>query len=91
MPLSDRASRNNGDERRPSQYGEVKATEIGSNNDLLLRGPRAWHVDTANIGTWENLKGCSSMQNYEIKKDNFKKSINAPKVVRLIHSSVEVE
>jgi len=57
-PLSGRAPRNNGDARRPSEYDEAKATLNISNDDQLLRGPRAWHVNTVDVGTWENLRGC---------------------------------
>ena len=47
-PLSDRASRNNGDERRPSQYEEAKATLDADTSKQLLRGPRAWHANKVN-------------------------------------------
>ena len=89
-PLSDRAPRNNGNVRRPSQYAEAKATLGTNNRSQLLRSPRAWHANKVNDGTWENLKGFERMQNYNIEKDHFKTSINAPKVVRLICSSEEV-
>jgi len=69
---------------------KAKAISFNSNVKWLLRGPRAWHAGTVNVGTWENLEGCSRMQNEDIKKDNFKTNLIAFKVVRLICSSEEV-
>ena len=88
-PLSDRAPRDNCDVGRPSQYEEAKATP-SAHKHLAPRGPRAWHVDIVVVGTWENLRGIAMMQNYAIKKDNFKTSKFSFKVVRLICSSKEV-
>jgi hypothetical protein len=90
-PLSDRAPRNNGNARRLSEYYETKATLEFSNKLWLLRGPRAWHADTEDVGTWENQEGYTRMQNNKIKKDNFKTSLMPSLVVRLIRSSEEVE
>jgi hypothetical protein len=70
---------------------DAKAILESSNADQLLRSPRAQHVGTVKVGTWENLKGFVEMQNYEIKKDNFKTSIISFKVVRLTRNSKEVE
>ena len=89
-PLSDRASRINGDAKRPSQYEEAKATVETNTGFYLFRGPRAWHADIVDAGTWENHSGDERMQNCDIKKDNFKKSENSTVVVRLTCSSAEV-
>lgn len=58
-PLSDRASKDNGEERRPSEYIEAKATQVLSSKLLLLRSPRARHVNTENVGTWESQERVS--------------------------------
>lgn len=56
---------------------------------LANRSPRAWHVDTANVGTWEILTWRSRMLKSKLKKDNFKTSLIPSKEVRLPHSSAE--
>lgn len=75
----------------PSQYVEAKAIQLFFTEELPSRSPRAWHVGTVNVGTWENLRGKRKMCDDKIKKDHFKTSQANSKVVRLARSSEEVE
>jgi len=75
---------------RPSEYVEAKAT-LDRIFDLAIRSPRAWHVDTANVGTWEIQTRQDMMLNDKIKNDNFKTSHTSRMEVRSTRSSVEVE
>ena len=88
-PLSDRASRDNGDVKGPRLY----VLSEGNIEYLLdtqpFRGPRALHVDTVNARNLGEPLGVNRMLNYDIKKDNFKMNITLLKVVRLSHSSGE--
>lgn len=88
-PLSDRASRDNGNAKGPSQYRESKAT-----SELLLEDPTfpgsesmaCRYSKRRNLG---DPYGVNRMLNYKHKKDNFKASMILHKEVRLFHSSEE--
>ncbi len=54
-PLSDRASRDNGNAKGPSLYSLGEGNIEVSFDTQPFRGPRALHADIVNVGTWEIL------------------------------------
>ena len=88
-PLSDRAPRDNGDVRRPSEYDEAKATSTTSpvvgSSGVREHG---MHIQRA-LEPRISRGRPSRMTRYNIKKDNFKTRIILPLEVRLPHISEE--
>lgn len=74
----------------PSWYNGSEGNITSAHALVATRGPRARHVGTVNIGTWEILIEGSMRPNQNIKKDNFKTDGVLYQEVRSICSSKEV-
>ena len=89
IPLSDRASRDNGDVKGPSDYFEAKAILENLFRIPTFPGSESMACRYSKRRNLGDPFGVNRMLNYGIKKDNFKTSIILQKEVRLFHSSEE--
>jgi len=88
-PLSDRAPRDNGNEKGPSGYDSCEGNIGKSLDNPTFPGSKSMACRYSKRRNLGDPLGVNSMLNCEYKKDNFKASMILLKEVRLFHSSVE--